>query len=147
MNRRGFTLMEMSIVVSLLGLVFTASTVLFLEGRSAVARSEAHVELTRSASLATEWLAREIRSAEKVEPLEDGVACSIGDRRITLRAEGGRLIRAEGEERLAIARGVRRLTVTPRVSGGHQIDLTLWRDLVFGREIRIERQFWVGPRR
>lgn len=144
--KRGFTLIELANVLVISSIVFGAGGALYLEGRVAATRLEAQVGLQRQASLAAEWIGRELRSADRVEPGEDGLSLADADRALRFGVEEERLFVEEAGERHVIARGVTALRVDPE-QGRWRVHLVLERRLIQGREVRIERDFWIARRR
>jgi prepilin-type N-terminal cleavage/methylation domain-containing protein len=145
-SSRGFTLMELMVVVSISSIVVAAVAAFHLEGRVAIARAEMQVNLQRQASLAAEWIGREIREAGKIEAHDGELILIDGDRRVRFGVDGGKLFREEGSERFIVTKNVVEFHAEQIISGW-SVDLALERPLLAGRSVRIERRFWVGRRR
>lgn len=145
MNRRGFTLIELMVVIVMLPATIAAVGLFYVETRVAAARIEAQVSMTRSMSIAHEQLARDLRAAESidVEPqLRIRTAAGVVTYEATPR---GLLRRADGRERV-LARRVRGLSVSD-ADVGYTVELRAERKLLRGRHVRMNRTMFVARRR
>lgn len=146
-GRRGYTVSELAVVVSIAGAITAGAGALYLEARIAAARSDANVQLTREASLAVETIARDLRDARKASSDTAGAMIDVGgDAPVKYVIDRSGLVRDEGDDRAAIARFVRSLAIR-EANGGFQLELTLERELAEGRRVRIVRASFVGTRR
>jgi len=146
---RGFTLMELMVTVSVTGVIALAGHALMLETRVSGARLEAEVAMQREASLAGEWLGRDLRTADAVEPGKVGVEIvAPGERRVRWAVEPGGLVRIDGAERLVIGAHVARLDIDRRATPpGWRVEIELVRPLVSGRGASMTRVLEIGDRR
>lgn len=146
MKRRGFTLIELMLVVAMTSIVAGAIGAFYLEVRATGATIEAQVQLERRASLALEALARDMRGARTSVTPEQLTLQHSGAAPVRWRVEDGRLLRSEGASTRVLARGARGLFVQG-VSGGHRVRLVLGRRVTRSRDLEIEREVFVGLRR
>ncbi len=146
-TRRGFTLLELAIVTSIWGVIALSVYAFMLETRIAGARLEAEVELQRQAALAGEWIARDVRAADAVEPVGGALeVIAPGERRVVYRVDASGLARVDGDTTLRVAKGVAAVTAH-RQARTWIVGLELVRPLALGREVRIRREIVVGDRR
>lgn len=142
MNRRGFTMVELMIVVAISGTVAAAGGAFYLEHRVGAARIEAQVNLQRNASLALEIVARDLRGARAVAT-EDGIVVVHTSEGQTIRyaLDDGKLARAvNGGEPWVLLRFVRAFGVEDWSDGsGWVAHLVVGRELLEGRKIVLER--------
>jgi Tfp pilus assembly protein PilW len=146
-TRRGFTVTELALTITISSMIVASAGALYLEARIDFARSEANVVLVREASLAVEVMSRDLRNAKRATSDKGGVAVDVGDPepvRFVIDRSG--LVRDDGDDRVPIARFVRSVSVRD-VNGGFRIELTMERSLAEGRRVRIVRVAFVGARR
>lgn len=144
---RGFTLVELAISSAIWGVIALSIYTFMLEARISGARLEAEIELQRQAALAGEWIARDVRAADAVEPVGGALeVIAPGERRVVYRVDATGLARVDGEVTLRIAKGVSAVSAR-RLARGWSVELVLVRPLVLGREVRIHREVMVADRR
>ena len=139
--RRGFTLIEVMLVVAFTGTITGAVCLWQFETQLAGAQREAQVQLQREASLVAETLGKAIRSANQVE---------LGDNRVTV----DDVIFELRDRRLwagdrAVARHIEALEVdrTPEGPRTWRVRVVLGRFEAIRRPVRLERSFFVEVRR
>lgn len=145
---RGFTLIELMVVIACAGIVTSAIGAFYLEVRIAGAMEEAKLQLQREAGLAGEWIARDLRDARGVETSSAGtvrIDREPGAVRYLIDEAG--LSRQDDRERRLLARFVRGFKADEDGPGGRHVELELTRYLVFGREVRLRRSLYVRSRR
>lgn len=142
MRSRGFTLIELMVVVTISAIMSAALGRLYVEVRVSGARVEAGLELEREASLVTEWLRRDLRGARAIQAAGAGVEIEREGGKIIYRIdERGVLWRNQGEER-AIAKRIIAIEPTA-LERSASIRLQLERPLANLGSARIERRFEV----
>lgn len=146
MKQRGFTLIELMIVIAILPVIIGAIGIFYVEGRVASARIEAQVNLTRRLSLTHELLARDLVGADLVTPKPDGVHIQRGALRIIYTTGAQGLVRSDAEQRLALSPHIHTLNLKEQ-SDGYAITLAARRTLLKGRAVKLERQTFIGRRR
>ena len=144
--RRGFTLIEMMLCVTIGTIVVAGAGMFYLEARVSTARTEADVALNRDASLALEWIARDASGADQIESEERGLAVVRGEERIRWEIGQRGLIRTAGSQSRIIASRATELRVEA-VDRGHRFHLTSERKLLKGRSAKIVRSAFVGRRK
>ncbi|MCB9655638.1 MAG: prepilin-type N-terminal cleavage/methylation domain-containing protein [Deltaproteobacteria bacterium] len=154
-NQRGFTLLEMMIVCSILPILFAAAGSLYVESRVAGARIEAQLRLQREASLIAEFMTRDLRSDTQaastlVAPDSAGdrseISIPIGGKKARYLSTGTTLTRhVDGEDPVTLSRRVRHLSIKPD-GDAFQIDLELEHPILPGREVRFQRTLKVVHR-
>jgi prepilin-type N-terminal cleavage/methylation domain-containing protein len=145
-GRRGFTLVEMMVSVTLMSIVFGALGALYLEFRIDATSQESRVIMTRRASLALESIARDIVAADAVEQASDSVHVRRGDEVVTWRIDEEGLARVAAGRRRAVAPRAVALEVTEE-KAGHRARLVMRRRLIKHREVRIVREVFIGRRK
>ena len=148
MTRRGFTLTELTALMSLTGLVAAASGLLYLEIRTAGAMVEAQVTLERRAALALEIVGRDLRGGTTPTATQTvGTSLRIRrpDRTVHYGVENGALFREDRGVRRMLTRHIHELSVRA-VPGGHIARIQLEQRLRRGRTLTIDRQTFVGRR-
>ena len=150
MRQRGFTLTELTIVMSLTGIVAGASGLLYLEIRTAGAIVEAQVSLERRAGLVLEAVARDLRGGSTpatTQAISDGGTVTIErpPQVIHYSVLDGTLRRKSDFGERTLARSARALSIDA-TDGGHIVRLALERQLRRGRTLRVERLVFVGVR-
>jgi prepilin-type N-terminal cleavage/methylation domain-containing protein len=146
-NARGFTIAELAAALSIAGIVAAGAGAFYFEGRASAARTEANIALVREASLAVETIARDLKNARRASSNASGLELDVGDPdRVRFVIDAAGLSRDDGEERIAIARFVRAVSVREE-KGGFHLELALERSLAEKRTVRIVREAFVGTRR
>ena len=142
--KRGFTLIELMIVTTISTIVIAAACAFYLEVRIGAARTEAELAMTRDASLALEWMARDTAGADRVFGDEHGATISRGEEVIRWEIGEQGLVRIAGSSRI-VARRATQLAVetTPN---GERFVLTSERKMIRGRNAEIVRSAFVGRR-
>jgi prepilin-type N-terminal cleavage/methylation domain-containing protein len=148
MTRRGFTLLELMTVLTILPIVAGAVALFHLEARIASARIEGRVALSRSLSLAHERLARDLRGATRVTAEADAVRIARTGAEVCWRAAPDGLRRSPGcgEEGAVVGRYVKALRIEA-APGGHRVVLEARRALTVRRQVQLERSGFVARRR
>lgn len=145
--RRGFTLIELAISTSIAGVVAMAIYAFMLETRLSSARLEAEIELVRQAAVAGEWIARDVRAADAVEPVGGALeVIAPGEARVVYAIEGGGLVRRDAAGSALVGKSVAAVSAR-RLPRGWVVTLELRRALALGREVRLQRDLLVGDRR
>lgn len=143
--RRGFTLVELMIVVVLLPIVVAAVGSFYLEGRIATTRIEASVAVNRNLALTHEMIARDLRSADAVERGEAyEIITANGSVVYEVTASG--LVREEANKRSVVSPRTTALDIVAD-DRGFTIVTHAERRLVSTRKIRFERTSYVARRR
>lgn len=148
--KRGFTLMELLVVLTLLPVMAAAIGSFYLEGRIATARVEARVSLNRSLSLAMEHMGRDLRSAASVETSTVGIKMKVLDERVIYE-----VLPSTGLVRTACGRDCASRPLVPRVRGlrveadeaGYRIFVKAVRPLALGRALTVRREGYVARRK
>ncbi len=147
MKRRGFTMVELMIVVVLLPLVIAVVGKFYLEGRIAATRIESTVAINRALGFAHERIQRDLVGADAVE---------VGERIEIVRKpvsvfysvdpDRG-LVRRQADREVVVARRVTALTLQPDDTNGYDVTTRATRTLVSGRRIELVRTSYVARRR
>lgn len=145
-GRRGFTIVELMISVTLMSVVVGAVGALYLEFRIDAASQESRVIMTRRASLALESIARDVVGADSVEQAPDGLHVRRGEEVVTWRIDEEGLARVADGRRRAVAPRAVALEVTEE-KAGHRARLVMRRRLIKHREVRIVREVFIGRRK
>ena len=143
--RRGFTLIELMVVVALTSTLAGATGLLYLEVRAAGIQTEAQVALERRAALVLEWVARDLRSGQLVEAKE-AIRIQSAQEEIHYQLQGRKLSRTIGNRQRILSRFAEKLSVK-EVAQGHRVTLRLTRPFHRGRRLTIQRSVFVGARK
>jgi prepilin-type N-terminal cleavage/methylation domain-containing protein len=145
-DRRGFTLIELAAVITIVVTVTGLLNAFYIEVRSASASVEARVRLEREATAIAERLGRDLRSATSVTP--EGHGFKVDTERGSLvryELEGDALFRDDGERQYLGS--VTSMTRSELPSGPTQIDLQLERPIGMNRHVRIHRRVLIARRK
>ena len=152
MSRRqqaGFTVTELMTVIALTAIVAASTGALYLQVRTAAARTEALVSLERRAALVLEWIGRDLRGGTPVDndaALDTSIRIRRAEGFVTYTISDRRIVRRSGDRRRVLARGARELRIRP-VERGHRIDLHLEQPIARGQRIKTRRSTFIGARR
>jgi len=144
--KRGFTLLELMIVLVMLPVVTAAIGTFYLETRIATQRIESQVALTRSVSLAHEYIARDLRGAEEVTADGD-VRIRRPSETVTYAVTDGGLVRRSAGRDRVIARRVSAMRIEADGDRGWTIELDAERRFLGKRRLRMTRTMFVARRR
>ena len=134
-SRRGFTLLEMMTVLSLMAILFAFVGQFYVEVRLASSVPRLQVQMVEQAALSAEWMQRDARAAQAIQ-FEDATLIFEGPRGVRWRTEPRGLVRTEGRVDRLVAPEV----VAMRVHDS-EVELLFERPLGGKRNIRISRRF------
>jgi prepilin-type N-terminal cleavage/methylation domain-containing protein len=143
--KRGFTLLELMCVVSIMTIVMASVGAFYLEFRVAAARTEAEVSMNREASLALEWLARDAAGADRIDGDPLGATIARGEERIRWEVGERGLLRTAARSRIIAPRATQLAVET--TPAGERFFITSERKLLRGRAARVVRSAFVARRR
>lgn len=147
MRRRGFTMIELMIVIVTLPIAIGAIGKLYLEGRIAATRIEATNSIQRNLALTHERIQRDVVGSSAVE---------VGDRIEIVRPGSSvyywvdpdrGLVRRFLSREAVVAPRVKSLEIVPDGSAGYRVVTRAERRLVSTRRIRMERTSYIARRR
>ena len=143
--KRGFTMVELMVVIVTLPIVAASIGLFYLEGRVSGARIEHQVAATRSLSIAHEIIARDLRNATAVSG--DKTVSVEGDNTVVFAVSDKGLTRtAEGRTRV-LSRYVDRIEVVSDDQRGFAVTLSSEHRLLPKRHVRMTRKNYVARRR
>lgn len=147
MKKRGFTMLELMIVVGLIPLVIAIVGKAYLEGRVAATRIEETVAINRSLALAHERIQRDLVGADAVE-MGDRIEIVRAPTSVFYSVDPARgLVRTLAGRETVVARRVKSISIQPDAERGYDVTTRAERTLLPGRTLRFERTSFVARRR
>ena len=148
--KRGFTLVELMVVVAVLPIIVAAAGLFYLEGRVAAARVEARVQLNRNLHLALETIARDLRSSTHIQAKaqKNGGTAKFQSDGVSIKYEvlPEGLFRTEGTQaRRLITRFITALGVEEEQQG-FKVHLAASQPLIAGRRVEMQREAFIARR-